>query len=385
MVLVSDFPGSDKGALGVLTLEDVIEELIGEEIIDESDVFVDVHKAVRRVTPAPKQRFKVNVPDAGVSDSDMESKAENGEDAPLLGRDAGSRHSSLPNGQQPAGLTTFLMRRKSSVGSDSTRDTLKPIPMRSNTTDLKQHLKHLGPSNAANKPRLTKFASVKIKPGVGTIPENTATTLGTDGGAEGRPEITQLRSQDSESFGLLAAAGPVASDGVNAVKAGYGSMGSSHTQRRLSNDSTQMTALEASREAEKKAMSPPPSQAGSKNEGTQDDNSLRVPEKLVVGATGDEDTFGEMSAPSRDLAKPRRNVRSGSITETTVEAGGMKKVVLETTSSSSDELDENGSVKASQTSSKNDGGQEERDQVDGGGAQEEGKRKKKRGKKKKNV
>ena len=30
MVLVSDYPGQDKGALGVVTLEDVIEELIGE-------------------------------------------------------------------------------------------------------------------------------------------------------------------------------------------------------------------------------------------------------------------------------------------------------------------------------------------------------------------
>jgi metal transporter CNNM len=30
MVLVSEFPGENQGALGVVTLEDVIEELIGE-------------------------------------------------------------------------------------------------------------------------------------------------------------------------------------------------------------------------------------------------------------------------------------------------------------------------------------------------------------------
>lgn len=53
MVVVSRAPGASTGALGVLTLEDVIEELIGEEIIDESDVYVDVHKAIRRSVPGP--------------------------------------------------------------------------------------------------------------------------------------------------------------------------------------------------------------------------------------------------------------------------------------------------------------------------------------------
>ncbi|KAI8063098.1 hypothetical protein BDF21DRAFT_347515 [Thamnidium elegans] len=41
MAVVSNNPGSYGGALGVITLEDVIEGLIGEEIVDETDVFVD--------------------------------------------------------------------------------------------------------------------------------------------------------------------------------------------------------------------------------------------------------------------------------------------------------------------------------------------------------
>jgi CBS domain containing-hemolysin-like protein len=41
MALISNDPGAQSGAMGVITLEDVIEELIGEEIIDETDVYVD--------------------------------------------------------------------------------------------------------------------------------------------------------------------------------------------------------------------------------------------------------------------------------------------------------------------------------------------------------
>ncbi|MBW0485647.1 hypothetical protein O181_025362 [Austropuccinia psidii MF-1] len=45
MLLVSSEPGRSGGALGVVSLEDVIEEMIGEEIIDETDQYVDVaHK-----------------------------------------------------------------------------------------------------------------------------------------------------------------------------------------------------------------------------------------------------------------------------------------------------------------------------------------------------
>ena len=46
MIIISETPGEPTGAIGVLTLEDVIEELIGEEIVDESDVYVDINKNI---------------------------------------------------------------------------------------------------------------------------------------------------------------------------------------------------------------------------------------------------------------------------------------------------------------------------------------------------
>ncbi|CAO3639588.1 unnamed protein product [Cunninghamella echinulata] len=49
MALVSNNPGGSNGGIGVITLEDVIEELIAEEIVDETDVYVDVHNKIRVV------------------------------------------------------------------------------------------------------------------------------------------------------------------------------------------------------------------------------------------------------------------------------------------------------------------------------------------------
>ncbi|KZZ86737.1 Cystathionine beta-synthase, core [Ascosphaera apis ARSEF 7405] len=52
MVLVSEDPTGSTGALGVVTLEDVMEELIGEEIIDESDIYIDNTSRIRRKPPS---------------------------------------------------------------------------------------------------------------------------------------------------------------------------------------------------------------------------------------------------------------------------------------------------------------------------------------------
>ncbi|KXT03857.1 hypothetical protein AC578_8956 [Pseudocercospora eumusae] len=412
MVLVSDFPGQDRGALGVLTLEDVIEELIGEEIIDESDVFIDVHKAIRRMAPAPKTRFPSRTRDVVEEDDGKETD----ENEPLIKKDTTeSRKTSLANGQ-----ATFLMRRRSSAASDSTRD--RSVPVRKNTAEIREHLKHLGPSNAASKPKPTKFTSVKIKPGVGTIPENQQTTTGIGSGAgETTPGTAPNQATVDEAVEALRSGSRGASGGAAAV---YGTMDTPPTRPRGLSGSEQMSAQEASRIARDNTSVPPenriPQEDGSsqnqassqQQEQTQDPKSHEdskplnetnanspsplkltpeLPAKMVVGgsaaAENDSDQLGDMQ--SSYPSKKRMTARSGSITESTIEVGGMKKVVLETTSSSEDGHEETGS-QSRQSSNAHGSKDEEDDEKDSGSGGHEAngessskKKRKKRGKKKK--
>ncbi|SCU99858.1 LAME_0G05974g1_1 [Lachancea meyersii CBS 8951] len=85
MCIVSQEPGSSSGALGVLTLEDVIEELIGEEIVDESDVFVDIHQRIMREQPGPLSKRHVTSYLHSLYKTSQKNTAEySGEDRPLL-------------------------------------------------------------------------------------------------------------------------------------------------------------------------------------------------------------------------------------------------------------------------------------------------------------
>ncbi|PYH93614.1 DUF21 and CBS domain protein [Aspergillus ellipticus CBS 707.79] len=318
MVLVSEYPSEDRGALGVVTLEDVIEELIGEEIIDESDVFVDVHKAIRRMAPAPKSR----VPKGRIVEEPPMLPAETA----LIEVDSEPPAPVAPTGVPKdnrrlsieAPLPRFQLRRPPLDKNHESSEAL--FTQRGTTDEIREHLKHLGPSNLASRPRQTRYQNVKIKRSAS--PSRSAQT-DLDSGLSVSDSQTRLASvglPGGIGAGLVQS-GMDARDGVLAVRAGYGTIGH-------------------------KA----PADAGTQ---TKDGGAISIPEAVHEEAVDDNSWSGSRAGSARssdsqsDFLKPanyrhRGPARSGSITEQIVDVNGIRKVVLHTTSTSSSESERPG-------------------------------------------
>ncbi|QHS76064.1 Mam3p [Saccharomyces paradoxus] len=155
MCVVSKEPGSSHGAIGVLTLEDVIEELIGEEIVDESDVFVDMHQHIMRQQPGPlSKRHITSYLHHLYTSSHKEHRAPDhtDESSPLLSP-SNSNHPSVHLQQD---LNSKSWKRKSNDGYDRSNAVLSPTP---------QPTEHgtIIPSNLASNPLNVNKSFVTIK------------------------------------------------------------------------------------------------------------------------------------------------------------------------------------------------------------------------------
>jgi metal transporter CNNM len=324
------------------------------------------------MAPAPRSR----VPRGEVVDTTRKQSEQLQEGVSEVQEASTPRKLSLPesgNGPRAA----FLMRRRSSGHKGSME------PLRSDDPEVYQHLRHLGPSNAANRPKSTRINTVKIKPGTvpaipQTIPENARPSS-----SPPPPGVVTQQPAASEGGvgeGLLASAGRDASDGVHSVavgNVGYGTMAPN-------GDRTSWQSRHLGyRGADDDILSP--KATGNENDerahllgdNTQDHNDSKPRSRSVS-------TIGSLrSARSHSPPTKRHTARSGSISENIVDVNGIKKIVLETTSSSDSE--DKGLLSASQTDGAHDSqapSETESANPDGkaGGGR---KKRKKRGKKKK--
>ena len=295
MVLVSEFPGEDHGALGVVTLEDVIEELIGEEIVDESDIFVDVHRGLKRPTPAPQAR----VPEGEiVANNEMMDGTDESQDT---GSEQKPQHPAL---QRVA--TADGVKGSSANGDASTPPRRQSVRRTSSTVgpESKEQARKLGPSNLASRPKQTRYNTVKIKPG------NVASS--TESPKDGPTMTMDTAPQGGVGEGLLKSAGRDAQDGVIAVQQGYGTVG---TPPRTPSNAKQVLSPHSANTVRR----------------------VSITSDQPRGRRTSPSTTGSMRSSSESRSPKHGVVRSGSITEKRVQAaGGFKKTVLETTSSSSE-------------------------------------------------
>lgn len=295
---------------------------VTREIIDESDVYIDVHKAIRRLAPAPRARAYRGALDRQGGKQEEPTLVIGGDDSGD-GRDSeqkrrGSASATSDSPSLSNSLRTTLMLRRSSAGLDgqAIRNT---VPVRANLEEMKQHLRHLGPSNPATNPKETRSTTVKVKP-PGAAAAASLLRLGSPLSDE-----VVLRHEDDETTSLLKPHPRSAGPGTPGLRQNYGSLAADDaTPKAGATHPIPEVAVEDSDDA-KKAKAPSSSAKSSQHH-----------EEAEGHRSGGSSHSNKSDSSNAGLNLPKRtSVRSGSITENIIESRGVRKVVLETIDSSS--------------------------------------------------
>lgn len=137
-------------------------------------MYIDVHKAIRRINPSPLIRRSISSAQARTDFAKSVNKLENVQ----LGSENGEIYVKGTNKDGSEARETI--GKKMPSGQISISSAISP--------DVLQHLKHLGPSNLASNPKKTQSKTVKIKPG-SSMPSSSAadSNTGTNAGHERPP------------------------------------------------------------------------------------------------------------------------------------------------------------------------------------------------------
>ena len=231
----------------------------------------------------------------------------------------------------------------------------------------RDHLKNLGPSNLASRPRQTRYNTVKIKPGGGSLSDHMARSTSQQASDQTsevlRSEPTAIAAQGGVGAGLLNSAGRDAKDGVAAIQAGYGTMGTSPPPP--------LSKGRDSAPHNKLSISPKRTRTESRDD-QRPASAHRGRASSQSSAVGSLKSVGSRSKSKKGVA------RSGSLSENVVHAGGIKKTILEP-SSSSDDAEGGGAGIGAQLDGADDGGEAKpTSSAEGASEEQKGSQKKKR-------
>lgn len=363
--------------------------MVCREIIDESDVYIDVQKAIRRTNMAPKYRVPHRVPKGKVVTDPDDTIADAEEDLIDLDEDnkepqqAMRRHqTSDGHNARVNGVLSDLgssprvhsgLRRTSSTAYGSDREGLE---RRGSKGEGHDKFKNLGPSNLASRPRQTRYNTVKIKPGGGLADGTSMRSQDTPSSDTPRAQSITVQGGTAAQGGIgagLVGAGKDAKDGVLALQAGYGTMNSGSPPSPKNSRRGNLAAL---------------AENGSNGSNGSEGSRQPSPENYRSGLkessrTASQDTVGSMHSGVFSPKTKRRPARSGSITENIIDAGGFKKTVLEMTSSSDD--NENGGASIGDSFGSDGNGSEGKENhkqgsaAGGGGGKKKRRRRKRKG------